>query len=56
MNQQKTIKRAKEKENKRAMVKSTLAFAFITFTSYYTQSPRNDILEYNTYDGVAYIA
>jgi hypothetical protein len=48
------MNRAKEKENKRAMVKSTLAFVFMTFTSYYTQTPRNGILEYNTCDGVVY--
>jgi hypothetical protein len=42
------MNKAKEKENKRVKVKSTLAFVFIAFTSYYTQAPHNGILEYNT--------
>jgi len=45
---------AKEKLNKRVKVKSTLAFVSMKFTSYYTQTPRNDTLEYNTYVFVVY--
>ena len=44
----------KEKLNKRVKVKSTLAFVFITFTSYYTQAPHNGVLVYNIYVGVVY--
>ena len=48
MNQQKIINKAKEKENKRVRVKSTLAFVFMAFTSYYTQAPHNGVPGYNT--------
>jgi len=48
------MRRAKEKENKRVKVKSTLAFVFITFTSYYTRAPHNDTLEYNNCVDVVY--